>query len=280
MEKPYIQKLTLSRPGLDIFLVDGPWVRTNHNVDYIMGGHDLVYNFIPKGQIWIDDSIEAGERPLTLLHELYERHRMATKKETYDVAHDFAKAFEKKYRKDPTGLHEKIKELLDMNRAEGEKVSIDLRGLQQGITRWAGDVMASPILSNPGTVTALAQGSVPGVASWLASPLIDRGMGRATQAINKWKAGRRAMPQVVRPVPVSRPMGAPATLQPPARTLSKTAAYRLGFSLALKHAGFQEEKEEPTRPTHKNPGPVPTDPTSVIESTPKQDTCAVSPKTY
>jgi len=38
--------------------------------------------------------------------------------------------------------------------------------------------------------------------------------------------------------------------------------------------------EQPTRPTHKNPGPVPTDPTSVIESTPKQDTCAVSPKTY
>lgn len=115
MEAPYISKLQVSKPWLAVFLVDGAWVRKNYNVDFVYGGHDLVYNFIPKREIWLDSSVEVKERPFTLLHELYERHRMDSLGETYDVAHEFAAALEKKYRKDQTGLHEKIKELFDMN---------------------------------------------------------------------------------------------------------------------------------------------------------------------
>jgi hypothetical protein len=40
--------------GLKIFQVDGPAIRNTILADFIAGGHNLVYDFIPENEIWIE----------------------------------------------------------------------------------------------------------------------------------------------------------------------------------------------------------------------------------
>jgi len=78
---------------LSVWLVHGRLVRSIFYVDFTAGGHDLVYNFVPKKEIWIDNDIVASERPLIILHELYERQQMAHGL-TYEQAHKKASELE------------------------------------------------------------------------------------------------------------------------------------------------------------------------------------------
>lgn len=110
-EKVYVRKYPLESPNIEIFLVDGPYIRKNIDVNFIYGGHDLRYSYIPKRQIWIDDSVERSELGFTVLHELYERVLM-TLGYSYDEAHAEATEIEEQYRKNPKGLHEAIQLLL------------------------------------------------------------------------------------------------------------------------------------------------------------------------
>lgn len=81
---------------LDVYLVSGPWVRGNLSPKFWAGGHDIVYDWIPKNEVWIDGRITPKNWPYILLHELTERdimdqwgwaydpsHRVATKTEDY-----------------------------------------------------------------------------------------------------------------------------------------------------------------------------------------------------
>ena len=80
---------------LSVWLVRGRLTRSILNVDFTEGGHDLVYKFVPANEIWIDDDVMSAERPLVMLHELYERGQMALGL-TYEQAH--AKASELEWR--------------------------------------------------------------------------------------------------------------------------------------------------------------------------------------
>lgn len=94
-----IHKKKLGKIGkLNIWLVEGEQVRDKKDVEFTEGGHDLAYRYIPKDQIWIDDSLKAQERPPIILHETYERSRMA-QGEGYEEAHAEASKVEKKARK-------------------------------------------------------------------------------------------------------------------------------------------------------------------------------------
>jgi hypothetical protein len=63
--------------GLDVWIVNGKLVRDIFDVDFVEGGHDLVYNFIPKGEVWIEaDIVSYDERYFVLFHEAYERFLM------------------------------------------------------------------------------------------------------------------------------------------------------------------------------------------------------------
>lgn len=63
--------------GVSVWVVNGRLVRSVFDIDFTAGGHDHVYEFVPEGEVWIDDAIEEKERGFVLLHELHERNRMA-----------------------------------------------------------------------------------------------------------------------------------------------------------------------------------------------------------
>ena len=71
--------------NIQIWIVRGDLVRSLFHLDFTQGGHDLVYNFIPKNEVWIDDDIYRKEIPFVLIHELHER-RLMLKGWSYDDA--------------------------------------------------------------------------------------------------------------------------------------------------------------------------------------------------
>ena len=84
--------------GLKIFLVDGTHVRDKWDTLFIQGGHKLRYDFVPKGEIWIEASLPENERPFVILHECFEITKMEMGWD-YDRAHAAAKRIENKMRR-------------------------------------------------------------------------------------------------------------------------------------------------------------------------------------
>lgn len=78
-----------TRDGVNIWLVDGELVRNFFDVEFTEGGHDLIYPFIPQGEIWLDDDVNEDEREYVIVHELTERQHM-NKGLTYNQAHRLA----------------------------------------------------------------------------------------------------------------------------------------------------------------------------------------------
>jgi len=71
---------------LQVWLVDGELVRNWFYTDFTEGGHDLVYNWVPPNEVWMDNDLGAEDFPYVLLHEVFERERMAEGL-TYPEAH-------------------------------------------------------------------------------------------------------------------------------------------------------------------------------------------------
>jgi hypothetical protein len=97
--------------GRIIWIVDGAVIRREIFPEFLYGGNGERYLFIPKDEIWIDQSISAEEYQYTLAHELHERDLMAQKGMSYADAHDSSLAFEEKMRKEDWAeaqIHEQI----------------------------------------------------------------------------------------------------------------------------------------------------------------------------
>lgn len=86
------------RQGLDVWVVNGTFIRRKILSEFLFGGNDRVYNFVPEGEIWIDGSINAVELEYAIQHELTERKLMAEKSLSYDEAHKMASAEEQQLR--------------------------------------------------------------------------------------------------------------------------------------------------------------------------------------
>ena len=93
MKPPYIRKLATVGP-IVVWLVDGLWVRTNCYLDFICGGHSRRYDFIPDGQVWIDNSQPKEEWAFITAHELFE-YALMDKQMKYGQAHPMANEMEK-----------------------------------------------------------------------------------------------------------------------------------------------------------------------------------------
>lgn len=93
--------------GVQVWFVKGRLVRSVYDIEFTEGGHEHVYEYIPRGEVWIDDDIHEYERGFILFHELYERNLMANGMD-YDTAHDMASKKEKHYRNHPDELHEAL----------------------------------------------------------------------------------------------------------------------------------------------------------------------------
>jgi hypothetical protein len=86
-----------TKKGLSVYLISGSLVRDFYKVNFVSGGHGLVYDFVAEDEVWLDDGMDLSEIPYVLLHELYERRKMK-KGLTYNQAHRFASKIEWKAR--------------------------------------------------------------------------------------------------------------------------------------------------------------------------------------
>ena len=93
--------------GVRVWIVNGRLVRSVFDIDFTAGGHDKVYEFVPKDEVWIDDDIVEKERGYVLLHELHERNLMSTGW-PYSRAHADSSKIEYHCRHHPDELHDAL----------------------------------------------------------------------------------------------------------------------------------------------------------------------------
>lgn len=96
---------------LKVWIVNGRIVRDLFYIDFTEGGHDKVYNFVPKNEIWIDDDLSQKERKFVFLHEIHERNLMA-KGICYNSAHRESSKIEHFCRLAPRETEKKIEQEL------------------------------------------------------------------------------------------------------------------------------------------------------------------------
>ena len=84
--------------GKKIWIVDGLVIRRDIYPEFLYGGNNQRYLFVPKNEIWIDHAISAEEYEYTLAHEILERNLMAKKGLSYADAHDSSLALERRMR--------------------------------------------------------------------------------------------------------------------------------------------------------------------------------------
>lgn len=82
----HLKILGKAKGNLGVWLVDGRLVRSGFFIDFTEGGHDLVYRFVPRNEVWIDNDLSEDERSYVILHELNERDLML-KGLSYSEAH-------------------------------------------------------------------------------------------------------------------------------------------------------------------------------------------------
>jgi len=117
--------LNEKRDGYAIWIVDGAAIRQNVYHEFVYGGNEQRYTFVPKGEIWIDNAISCEEYEYTVAHELNERKLMAKFGYTYAAAHDSSLQLEYKMRKMNSKLSRSLEKKLD-------KVSpTDMDGVKQ-----------------------------------------------------------------------------------------------------------------------------------------------------
>jgi hypothetical protein len=93
--------------GVSVWIVDGRKVRSVFDIDFTAGGHDHVYEFVPRNEVWIDNDIVEEERGYILLHELHERNLMA-KGRPYSKAHAESSHLEYHCRHHADELHDAL----------------------------------------------------------------------------------------------------------------------------------------------------------------------------
>ena len=101
--RAHIALLATTPDSVSEWIVDGRLVRSAFDIEFTEGGHDRVYDYVPKNEIWIDNDLTPAERPFVLLHELHERHLMGNGW-TYESAHADANRVEAYDRHHPSEL--------------------------------------------------------------------------------------------------------------------------------------------------------------------------------
>ncbi len=125
--------LTEKRDGYSVWIVDGSAVRQNVYHEFLYGGNEQRYLYVPKGEIWIDNAISAEEYEYTVAHELNERKLMAKFGYTYSAAHDSSLQVELKMRKMNSKLsrsHEKLLAKVSPTDCDGYK---EIYGIQDSV---------------------------------------------------------------------------------------------------------------------------------------------------
>jgi hypothetical protein len=85
-----------------VFLVNGEFVRNNLEIEFTMGSHKLMSDFIPKDEVWLDDRMSDNDILALIHHEVVEA-RLMRKGMSYEDAHALATKSEMKFRKKMLG---------------------------------------------------------------------------------------------------------------------------------------------------------------------------------
>src|SRR5438067_9501685 len=93
--------------GVKVWFDKGRLVRSVYDIEFTEGGHEHVYEFIPRDEVWIDNDVHLDEQGYVLFHELHERNLMVSG-QNYDKAHEESSRLERYYRNHPAGLHEAL----------------------------------------------------------------------------------------------------------------------------------------------------------------------------
>jgi hypothetical protein len=96
MKKELIGK---TAQGDSLFRVDGNEVRRELDVDFTLGSHYLVEDYIPDGEIWIEEMPKHEDECANATHEIPEVFLMKKEGLPYPVAHEIVCDFEKVVRK-------------------------------------------------------------------------------------------------------------------------------------------------------------------------------------
>lgn len=89
----------LKYKDVTVMIVDGEEVRNKISVDFTMGGHGYVYDFVPKDEVWVEDLKSDFDKKATILHELIEKYLMQRYEMDYEPAHSIATKVEYAMRK-------------------------------------------------------------------------------------------------------------------------------------------------------------------------------------
>ncbi len=79
--------------ALKVRFVDGERVRAKH-VEFALGGHPWVYDFVPKGEVWLERMRSSASYRFTFAHEMIEIVLMRELGYPYLKAHTIANRLE------------------------------------------------------------------------------------------------------------------------------------------------------------------------------------------
>jgi len=102
-----VKKLT-TIGNLNLWLVNGELVRDNLDADFAEGGHGMVYPYIPKNEIWLDDAV-MNDLENIFVHEVTEYNLMSDGMK-YEDAHNIANKTEHDARKSAANKQKILKE--------------------------------------------------------------------------------------------------------------------------------------------------------------------------
>jgi len=119
--------------GTKVYCVDGPGVRNHGHIDFTEGGHGLVYDYVPKKEIYVEHMADPEDGSMNALHEIIEYVLMKYKViPDYDKAHDATSTIEDLIRSIRTGTHPTIQ---DGDRLPPHEKPPSLRGKSKGWER-------------------------------------------------------------------------------------------------------------------------------------------------
>jgi len=103
LKMPYIQKVE-ERGDLQVWIVDGTYIRSHIDEEFTNFGQHYRYLYIPLNELWIDHATKSDEQRFFIDHLLVE-HRLMAKGMPYDKALAEADREERKERRRSADVH-------------------------------------------------------------------------------------------------------------------------------------------------------------------------------
>lgn len=133
LNKQLIKEVEIRGEKVKIYSVDATFVRTNFNPDFNSGGHQRGWgngemNFIPDGEIWIDQTSDEKAKEGFIIHETIEYELMKYDKMSYEKAHEKANEKEQEYLKGET----EIIKSSETSKEEEKTQSFESEGSKEG----------------------------------------------------------------------------------------------------------------------------------------------------